>query len=388
MKKLRVAVIGTGFIGPVHAEAVRRNPDLAELTAIAGSSEEAAGEAAARLNVPFYSGDYRDVITREDVDLVHICTPNYLHYPMVRDCLENGKHVLCEKPLAMNSKEARDLVRTAEEKQLKAAVNYNLRYYPMIQEIKSRNSNSPYGRIFALQGSYLQDWLLHETDYSWRMESKLSGKTRAVADIGTHWMDLAQYVTGLKIEKVLAQFGRMFETRRKSAGGRDHTFDRGDAKNPSDYTSYPVDTEDHAQILLSFEGGVQGNLTVSQVSAGYKNFMEYRQMGRDVSYSWNSEAPNRIKIGHRDRANEILMKDPGLLHSRAASMSAYPGGHQEGYGDTLKFILRDFYSDVLGRSVEGGVSDYPTLRDGLAEMLLCEAIIKSAETGEWMEVGV
>jgi predicted dehydrogenase len=387
MKKLRVAVIGTGFIGPVHAEAVRRNPDLAELVAIAGSSEEAAGEAAASLNVPFHSGDYRNVLDRDDVDLVHICTPNYLHYPMVRDCFENGKHVLCEKPLAMTSGEARDLLRLAEEKGLKAAVNYNLRYYPMIQEIKSRNGTSPDGRIFALQGSYLQDWLLHETDYSWRMESKLSGKTRAVADIGTHWMDLAQYVTGLKIEKVLAQFGRMFETRRKAAGGRDHSFDRGGAKKSSDYTSYPVDTEDHAQILLSFEGGVLGNLTLSQVSAGYKNFMEYRQMGRDVSYSWNSEAPNRVTIGHRDQANEVLMKDPGLLNPRAASMSAYPGGHQEGYGDTLKFILREFYSDVLGSSVEGGACDYPTLRDGLSEMLLCEAILQSAETGAWVEVG-
>jgi len=387
MKKLRVAVIGTGFIGPVHAEAVRRNPDLAELIAIAGSSEEAAGEAAARLNVPFHSGDYRNVLDRDDVDLVHICTPNYLHYPMVRDCLEKGKHVLCEKPLAMTSGEARDLLQLAQEKGLKAAVNYNLRYYPMIQEIKSRNGNSRDGRIFALQGSYLQDWLLHETDYSWRMESRLSGKTRAVADIGTHWMDLAQYVTGLKITKVLAQFGRMFETRRKAVGGKDHTFDRGGVKKPSDYTSYPVDTEDHAQILLSFEGGVLGNLTVSQVSAGYKNFMEYRQMGRDVSYAWNSEAPNRITIGHRDQANEVLLKDPGLLNPRAASMSSYPGGHQEGYGDTLKFILRDFYSHVLERSREGGAFDYPTLRDGLAEMLLCEAIIKSAETGAWVEVG-
>ncbi|WP_319562891.1 Gfo/Idh/MocA family oxidoreductase [Marispirochaeta sp.] len=388
MRKIRVAVIGTGFIGPVHAEAVRRNPDLAELTAIAGSSEETAAETASKLNVPFFSGDYKKVISREDVDLVHICTPNHLHFPMVKDCLNSGKHVLCEKPLALTSGEARELIQLAEKKNLKAAVNYNLRYYPMIQELKSRNSAMGPGQIFALQGSYLQDWLLHETDYSWRMESKLSGKTRAVADIGTHWMDLAQYVTGLKIEKVLAQFSRMFENRKKPVGGKDHTFDRGDAKKPSDYISYPVDTEDYAQILFSFEGGIVGNLTVSQVSAGYKNYMEYRQMGRDVSFSWNSESPNRVQIGHRDQANEILLKDPSLLQPRPASMSAYPGGHQEGYGDTLKFILRDFYSDILGRSVEGGASDYPSLQDGLSEMLLCEAIITSAEQGQWVEVGV
>ncbi len=388
MDKIRVAVLGTGFIGPVHAEAVRRNPDLAEMTALAGSSDEAAAETASQLNIPYHSGDYRKVISRDDVDLVHICTPNYLHYAMVKDCLQNGKHVLCEKPLSLTSGEARELVELAEEKNLKAAVNYNLRYYPLIQEMKDRNAAGDAGEVFALQGTYMQDWLLQETDYSWRLESKLSGKTRAVSDIGTHWMDMAQYVTGLKIVKVLAQFGRMYETRKKPGNGKDHTFKTGKEAVSSEYSSYPVDTEDFAQILFSFEGGVMGNLTVSQVSAGYKNFMEYRQMGRTASFSWNSEAPNALQIGHRNKPNEILMKDPSLLSPGAAALSAYPGGHQEGSGDTLKFILRDFYSHVLGRGGEETAPGYPTLRDGLGEMLLCEAIMTSAQTGGWVEVGV
>ncbi|MCF7915627.1 MAG: Gfo/Idh/MocA family oxidoreductase [Spirochaetaceae bacterium] len=386
MKKLRVAIVGTGFIGPVHAEAVRRNPELAELVALAGASKEDAAEAAAKLNVPDFTGDYTELLKRNDIDVVHICTPNYLHYPMVKECLNHGKNVLCEKPLALTADEARELMQLAEKKGLKAAVNYNLRYYPMVQEMRCRNLDRLTGSVFAVQGSYLQDWLQHDNDYSWRMESRLSGKSRAVADIGTHWMDMAQYVTGLRIERVFAQFGRMYDTRKKSAAGKDITFSKGSDKDTSDYISYTVDTEDYAQIMLQFENGVIGNLTVSQVMAGYKNFMEFRQMGTEASLSWDSESPNKIQIGHRDRPNEILMKDPSLLHERPASMSAFPGGHQEGYGDTIKYMIREFYSDLLELRVDGSRADYPTLADGTAEMVLCEAIIESAQKSEWTEV--
>ncbi len=385
MGRLKVAVIGTGYIGPVHAEAVRRNAGLAELAAIAGVSEAEAKEAAVKLNVPFHTGDYREILKRDDIDVVHICTPNFLHYSMVKESLEHGKSVICEKPLTLTSAEARELVALAESKGIKAAVNYNLRYYPMIQEMKERNAEKSAGEVFAIQGCYLQDWLQYETDYSWRLESKLSGKSRAVADIGTHWMDMAQYITGLKIKSVFAQFSRMYDTRKKSADGKDLTFDKGTSKDTSAYVSYEVDTEDYAQILFKFENNVLGNLTVSQVSAGFKNFMEFRQMGTKASFSWNSEEPNLIKIGHRNSANEILMKDPSLMHDHAATMSGYPGGHQEGYGDTLKWVLREFYSDLLGIDM-GSAPDYPTLKDGLSEMLLCEAVIKSVETDSWVEV--
>ncbi len=385
MGRLKVAVIGTGYIGPVHAEAVRRNAGLAELAAIAGVSEAEAKEAAVKLNVPFHTGDYREILKRDDIDVVHICTPNFLHYSMVKEALEHGKSVICEKPLTLTSAEARELVALAESRGIKAAVNYNLRYYPMIQEMKERNTEKSAGEVFAIQGCYLQDWLQYETDYSWRLESKLSGKSRAVADIGTHWMDMAQYITGLKIKSVFAQFSRMYDTRKKSADGKDLTFDKGTSKDTSAYVSYEVDTEDYAQILFKFENNVFGNLTVSQVSAGFKNFMEFRQMGTKASFSWNSEEPNLIKIGHRNAANEILMKDPSLMHDHAATMSGYPGGHQEGYGDTLKWVLREFYSDLLGVDM-GSAPDYPTLKDGLSEMLLCEAVIKSVETDSWVEV--
>ena len=380
MRRLKVAVIGTGFIGPVHAEAIRRNAGLADLVMIAGISDQEAEEAALRLNVPGYTSDYRDIL-KSDVDVVHICTPNHLHYSMVKACLEAGKSVLCEKPLAMNSEEAAELVQLAEEKGLKAAVNYNLRYYPLVQEMRQRNIEKDGGEIFSIQGSYLQDWLLYETDYSWRLESKLSGRSRAVADIGTHWMDMAQYVTGMKIKSVFAQFGRMHETRKKSADGKDLTFSK--AEDTAGYVTYDVDTEDYAQILIRMDNGTLGNLTVSQVTAGYKNFMEFRQSGTGSSFSWNSEAPNQLIIGHRDRPSEILVKDPSLLHGRAASMSGFPGGHQEGYGETLKNLIREFYSDVLGRSDQ---AEYPSLKDGASEMYLCEAIISSAEEERWVEV--
>ncbi len=380
MRRLKVAVIGTGFIGPVHAEAIRRNAGLADLVMVAGISEEEAKEAALRLNIPGYTSDYRDIL-KSDADVVHICTPNHLHYSMVKECLEHGKSVLCEKPLAMNSAEAAELVELADAKGLMAAVNYNLRYYPLIQEMRQRNMEKEGGEIFSLQGSYLQDWLLYDTDYSWRLESKLSGKSRAVADIGTHWMDMAQYVTGMKIKSVFAQFGRMHETRKKSSDGKDLTFSK--AEDTAGYISYDVDTEDYAQILFKMENGTLGTLTVSQVIAGYKNYMEFRQSGTVSSFTWNSEAPNQLTIGHRDRANEILVKDPSLLHGRAASMSGFPGGHQEGYGETLKNLIREFYSDILGVSSS---AEYPLLKDGASEMYLCEAIIRSAEENRWVEV--
>jgi predicted dehydrogenase len=386
LKKIRVGIIGTGFIGPVHAEAVRRNPEYAELVAIAGISEEEASATAEKLNIPVHTGDYRKLLERDDIDVIHVCTPNFLHYSMVKECLESGKSVLCEKPLALTSAEARELMRLANEKGIKAAVNYNLRYYPMAQEMKCRNEKNGFGRIFSIQGSYLQDWLLYDTDYSWRLESSLSGRSRVVADIGTHWMDMAQYVTGRKIAKVFAQFGRMHDVRKKSVSGDDKTFDKGTDRDTSEYIEYPVDTEDYAQILFVLDNGTMGNLTVSQVTAGYKNFMEIRQSGTEASVTWDSESPNRMVVGHRDRPNEILMKDPSLMTPRAAAMSAFPGGHQEGYGDTFKCMFREFYADLLGLNPEGVAPDYPTLRDGAAEMVLCEAVMKSATNGEWVDV--
>lgn len=383
MTKLRVAIVGTGFAGPVHAEAARRNHRLAHVQIIAGVSDLDARTAAEAMDIPEYTGDYTTILDRDDIDVVHICTPNYLHYPMVKEFLEHGKHVICEKPLALNSQQAHSLMAIAKEKNLKSAVNYNLRYYPMVQELKARNDEREGGRIFALQGSYLQDWLLNETDYSWRLESDLNGASRAVADIGTHWMDMAQYVTSSKIVKVYAQFGQMYDTRKKSQAGNDLTFQKGSKKDTSEYVSYTVNTEDYAQILLAFDNGSMGNLTVSQVSAGYKNYMEIRQFSTQAAYTWNSESPNLLKIGHRDQPNEMLLKDPSLLHPSAARTSQYPGGHQEGYGDTFKYLLRSFYSDLLG--IEGG-GDYPTLEDGTAEMVLCEAIIKSMQEGAWVTV--
>ena len=385
MRRLGVAVIGTGFIGPVHAEAVRRNPSLAELKVIAGVSEAEAKAAAENLGIPEHTGDFRTLLQRDDIDVIHICTPNHLHYPMAKECLLRGKHVLCEKPLARTAEEAAELTQLAAHLDLQCAVNYNLRYYPMVQEMRARNEAGRTGNIFSLQGAYLQDWLLYDTDYSWRLEPGLGGASRAVADIGTHWMDMAQYVTGKSILKVLAQFGRMHETRRKPADSRDRTFAGKSETKGAEYIDYTVGTEDYAQILLMFEDGVLGNLTVSQVAAGYKNFMEFRQFGTDASMSWNSEHPNFLKIGHRNAANEVLLKDPSLLQPEAMSMSAFPGGHQEGYGETLRFLLSAFYRDLLGE--EDGIG-YPSFADGMMEMYLCEAILSSMHRQEWVMLDV
>lgn len=386
MERVGVAIIGTGFIGPVHVEAVRRNGDLAEVRAIAGSSADAAKAVAEQLTIPVSAGDYRNLLNRKDIDAVHICSPNHLHYSMVKDALLAGKHVLCEKPLTLTSEEARELVGIARDSELKTAVNYNLRYYPMIREIRERNAAGNTGRLFAVNGSYLQDWLIHDNDYNWRLESGLSGRTRAVADIGTHWMDMVQHVTDGRITRVSAVFARMHESRRKPAGGPSHSFSGPDTGSGQSWQSYNVDTEDHAHIHFSMDNGVQGSLNVSQVAAGYKNYMEYRQFGTEGSYGWNSEAPNRLFIGRRDEANGILMKDPGLLTPGAAALSEFPGGHQEGYGDTMKQLFREFYRGIVGISAEPRTPALPSFEDGESEARLCEAILNSAENGGWTEV--
>jgi len=381
MTKIPVAVIGTGFIGPAHIEALRRLPGV-EVVALADVDEATAKAKAESLGVAQSYGDYRRLLARDDVQAVHICTPNYLHFEMSRQALEAGKHVICEKPLAVEAKEAAALVELAAKKKLVNVVHFNIRYYPLMRQVKLMAEKGELGDIFSVHGTYLQDWLYYATDYNWRLEPKLSGKSRAVADIGSHWMDLVEYISGIRITEVFADFATFHKTRKKPLKPVE-TY-AGKILKPEDYAEIPIDTEDYATVLFRFDNGARGALTVSQVSAGRKNRIYFEMDGSKKAVAWESEAPNSIWIGRRDGNNEVMMKDPSLVYPEVRSLISFPGGHNEAFPDTSKQMFREVY-DYIASGAKGS-PPFPTFEDGLRELTLCERILTSKDRGAWVRV--
>ena len=381
MKTIRAAIIGTGFMGEAHAEALRRVPGV-EVTAVASHRQAHAGALAARWGVPFATDDWRAAVDRADVDVVHDCTPNDLHVEVNRAALEAGKHVVSEKPLTTTVQDAEALVRLAAETGLVAAVNFNYRFYPLVQHARALVESGDVGRVHVVHGQYVQDWLLRETDYNWRVEAPAGGASRAFADIGSHWCDLVQFVTGQRITSVCADLFTVHGTRQKPTRAAE-TFQSGGGETES----VAVGTEDGATVLLRFEGGARGALTVSQVSAGRKNAQAFEVDGSRCALAWNQERPDELWIGHRDRPNETLVKDPGLLAEAARPYAHYPGGHPEGYPVGFKnhflAVYRAVRAHAEGRPAE---PDFPTFADGLRAARLTDAVLESARRGAWVDV--
>jgi predicted dehydrogenase len=354
-----------------------------EVMGIAGSNPERARPKAEMLHIPRVYADWRKLVDDPAVDVVHITSPNYLHYPMVKAAIEAGKHVVCEKPLAMNSQESAELLNLAEEARIVHATNYNIRFYPLCQEAQARAARGDLGNVYIIRGSYLQDWLFYDTDWNWRLEPELGGSLRAVADIGTHWLDLTSFITGLRVQAVLADFRTFIPVRKKPARPID-TF-AGKELRPEDYIEQPIHTEDYATVLLVYDSGAKGVMTVSQVSAGRKNRLAFEIDGSRSSLAWDSERPNELWIGRRDGPNEVLMKDPSLLTPQAHQFTGYPGGHNEGFPDTFKQLYHAVYRYIRAGDL-AALPDFPTFADGHEEILLCEAIERSAQEQRWVEV--
>ena len=370
---LKAGVVGTGFIGAVHMDALRRLG--VEVTGVVGSTPE---RAEAKHLAPVYVS-YDALLADARVDVVHLTTPNHLHYPQAKAALEAGKHVVCEKPLATTTAESAELLELAERSGLVHCTNFNIRFYPMVQEARARASGL--GEIWNVHGGYLQDWLLYPSDWNWRLEPAKGGALRAVADIGSHWLDLVQFVTGLGVERVFADLATAIPVRQRPTGEVE-TFAAADDVERVDE---PMATEDIAHILVRFRGGARGSCVVSQVSAGRKNSIRFEVDGSRGSLAWDGEAHERLWLGRRDAPNELLLRNPALMDASARATTHLPAGHAEGFADTFRELYRAVYRAVAAG--EPG-KDYPTFRAGHVENVLGEAIAESNRDGRWVEVSL
>jgi predicted dehydrogenase len=381
MTPIQAAVVGTGFIGPVHVEAIRRLGHT--VVGILGSTPEKSRAAADALGIIRGYASFAELLADPAVQVVHLASPNREHFVQCRQAIAAGKHVVCEKPLAMTSKETAELVKLAEAAPVVTAVNYNVRFYPLVLEARERMRTGQLGEVFHVTGSYLQDWLLNPTDYNWRVDAAAGGELRAVADIGTHWIDTIGFITGLEIEAVCADLRTVHPMRQKPAGSSE-TFIASAGGGRQSGVEVPVTTEDYGSVLLRFKGGARGCFTVSQVTAGRKNCIRFDIAGSRASLAWDSEEPNVLHVGRREQANESLPRDPALLMANIRPYANYPGGHAEGFPDTFKQLYRAVYDAIAN----GPPADplYATFADGHREVLLCEAILRSHREGRWVTV--
>jgi predicted dehydrogenase len=379
LSEIGAAVIGSGFIGTVHIEGLRRLG--VPVRGLLGSSPERGARRAEALGLPRAYESLDQLLEDPAVEVVHVTSPNHLHTPQVEAILAAGRHVICEKPLAMTSDESARLVAQAGAAGTVAAVNFNIRFYPVNQHLREAVRDGALGEVRLVTGHYFQDWLLLETDWNWRLEPEHGGALRAVGDIGSHWLDLLSTITGQRVSSVMADLATFIPVRKQPAGPVE-TFSQERAAETVDRE---IRTEDTATILLRFENGARGAVAVSQLSAGRKNSLRYEIDGSTAAAAWDSESPDQLWLGHRERPNEILIRNPALMGHAARAASTLPAGHVEGFGDTFPAVFRAVYADVAA----GSMSDappYATFADGHEEMLVGDAVLRSAREGRWVDV--
>jgi predicted dehydrogenase len=378
--EINVGVVGTGFMGVTHVQALRRLGITVK--GIVGSTPERARAKAAQANLPQVFDTLDALLADPDIDAVHITSPNHLHHEQVVSVIDAGKHAVCEKPLAVSVEEGADLVRRAEAAGVVHAVCFNQRYYPLVHQAHTMVAHGDLGAVRLVSGGYLQDWLLFETDWNWRLVAEKGGLLRAVADIGSHWFDNVEFITGSKLTEVLGDL-HTFHTQRNHPTGEVETFSVATENAPRVVET--MKSDDAAGVLLRFANGARGTCTISQVSAGRKNYLNWEIDCANNALAWNTENPEDLWIGHRGQPNQILKRDPGLLHPIAAAVAGYPGGHVEGYPDTFRALFNDVYAHI--RKGGEGPAHYPTFADGLRSLHVCDAVARSSRDGRWVSVG-
>lgn len=380
---IQVGIIGTGFIGPAHIEALRRVGDI-EVVALCDSDLAQAQRKAQQLNVAHAYGQVEALLAHPGLQVVHNCTPNHLHAEINRQVLRAGLHLFSEKPLCMLPDEARELVSLAENAGVVHGVSFVYRQFAMVQQAASMVREGQVGRLFSAHGSYLQDWMLWQTDYNWRVESALGGASRAVADIGSHWCDTVQFMTGKRITEVMADLSIVWPTRQAAVAG-EATFSQ--TEKDRQYEARQVDTEDMGSVLFRFEDGSKGCFTVSQVSAGRKNRLAVELNGSQCSLAWDQEVPQRLWIGQRAQPNQLLSDDPGLMQNDVAASAHFPGGHIEGWPDAFKNMMLSFYQAVrAGRMPEAEHRRFASFYEGADVMYIIDAILQSHQQQRWVRV--
>jgi predicted dehydrogenase len=379
LTSLRAGIIGSGFIAPIHIEALRRLG--VQVTAVC-SSTASAQATAEKWAIPEVYGDYdyRAMYASPNVNVVHITSPNKAHVEQTLAALAAGKHVVCEKPLGMDTKETARVVKAAAKAKTVLAVNYNCRFFPAVLQIRAAVQRGDLGRVIHVHGHFFQDWLLHETDYNWRVLASEGGKLRAVGDIGTHWIDAVSFVLGAKVEEVFATLETFYQ-QRKRPRAEVKTFSKVD---PKTMVSYKVDTEDFASVLLRFDNGVHANAAISQVAAGSKCSLSFGVYGTKASMRFDMDRSNEILVGRRDEPNQILQRGTPGFYEDVAHFTDYPGGHAEGFSDSHKMHYRAIYEHIAsGRKTP---VLFATAADGHHELQVCEAVLKSAAAGKWAKV--
>ncbi|MDG2957289.1 Gfo/Idh/MocA family protein [Exercitatus varius] len=382
MKKIKVGIVGTGFIGVAHIEAIRRL-GFVDVIALVESNQELADKKAKELNIPLAYDNIDKLLANPDIQVVHNCTPNHVHFDINKKIMLAGKHVFSEKPLCLTSQEADELVALAEKQGVVTGVGFVYRNFAMVQQAADMVRDQKIGRVFAVNGHYLQDWMLLETDYNWRVDPKVGGKSRTVADIGSHWCDTVQFVTGKKIKEVCADMSIVYPTRKASK--LVESFASADAD--SAYELKPVETEDYASVLVRFEDGSKGSFTVSQITAGHKNDLLFDLSGSEKSLHWEQENPQYLKIGYRQQANRILCDDPSLVNPSVRDYNHFPGGHIEGWPDAFKNMILAFYTFIAeGKNPRKDEVKFAMFKDGAQIVHIIDAIIDSAQQGKWVVV--
>jgi predicted dehydrogenase len=372
------AVIGTGFIGTVHVQTLRRLG--VQVRGVLGSSPERGAERAAEIGVARAYASLDDLLADDGVDVVHVTTPNHAHYEQVKAILAAGKNVVCEKPLAMTSAQSAEMVELANASGKVAAVCYNIRFYPLNQQAHEMVRTGELGDIRFVTGHYHQDWLAKPTDWNWRLESEMGGALRSVGDIGTHWVDLTGFVTGLKPEAVMAEITTFLPERQKPTGPVE-TFSTAAGATES----VAIDTDDAAMIVIRYKGGARGVMSTSQINMGRKNSLQWDVAGSKSSASWDSETPDHLFIGHRDGPNQVLMRDFTLMNPTGTAAASLPPGHVEGFADSFFAFFRAVYTDVATGGRQAG-STWATFEDGHLEMVFCDAVLRSANEARWVKL--
>jgi predicted dehydrogenase len=382
MSQLRIGMglVGPGFIAQHHIDAVRRLGDV-DVIGLAGSSLASAEQKAAEFKLPEAFASYEALFSDPRIDVVHNTTPSYLHVPVTLAALKAGKHVISDKPLAMTPAECALLRDAAKQADVVYAVTFNYRGNPLVQEARVRISRGDLGALVNIHGQYLQDWMTDEDVYSWRMDPAKGSVSSALADIGSHWCDLAEHIAGARISSVLADIHTVVSTR-YSSGRSSEAF--GKSKSAS-RTAVPIHAEDLATVLLRFDNGARGSLRVGQVLPGHKNDLQIELNGRCGSMRWEQERQNELWLGFHNRPNVLVPKDTSLLTQEAAVYARLPGGHQEGWADAFRNVISDIYDCIRDRSAKPAT--LCTFADAYSTSAIVDAMLQSAAGGSrWIEV--